>query len=122
MLNKCIIIGRLTRDPETRVTMSGISVSRFSVAVDRVRGKAGQDGVTDFFRVVAWRRLAEVCGEFLQKGKLVAIEGRLQVDTYEKDGETRTSYEIVADNMQMLDRGNAAQVDEHQNIHEEAPL
>ena len=105
MYNKVFLIGRLVRDPEMRVTLSGITVTRFTIAVDRVRAKQGQQGVTDFIRIVAWRRLAEICGEYLNKGKLVSIEGRMQVDTYEKDGETRTSVDIIADGMQMLDRG-----------------
>lgn len=105
MYNKCTLIGRLVRDPEMRVTMSGITVSRFTIAVDRRRARGDQDGITDFIRIVTWRRLAEICGEYLKKGKLIAIEGRLQVDSYEKDGEARTSVEVVADTMQMLDRG-----------------
>jgi len=113
----------LTRDPETRVTLSGVSVSRFTIAVDRIKGKNGQDGVTDFIRVVAWRRLAEICGEYLKKGKLVAIEGRLQVDTYDKEGEARTSAEIVADNMQMLDRGTSeVPHDQFEHSEEIAPI
>jgi single-strand DNA-binding protein len=107
MYNKVFLIGRLTRDPETRVTSSGISVTRFSIAVDRIRAK-NKEGVTDFLRVVAWRRLAEITGEYLNKGKLVAVEGRLQISSYEKDGVQRTMAEIVADNVQMLDRGQQA--------------
>lgn len=103
-VNKVFLIGRLVRDPEMKVTLSGITVTRFTIAVDRRRAKNGQDGITDFLRIVAWRRLGEICGEYLKKGKLVAIEGRLQFDTYERNGETRTSVDIVADNMQMLDR------------------
>ncbi len=107
MYNKSFLIGRLVRDPETRVTLSGVSVTRFTIAVDRTFGKQGQDKVTDFIRVVCWRRLAEVCGEFLAKGRLVAVEGRLQIESYEKDGEKRSSAEVVADNVQMLERKNA---------------
>lgn len=93
-----------------RVTMSGVTVTRFTIAVDRFR--RGEDKVTDFIRVVAWRRLAEICGEYLKKGKLVAIEGRLQLDEYERDGQTRKSAEVIADNVQMLDRGQS--VAEHE--------
>jgi len=104
MYNKVFIIGRLTRDPEIRYTPSGIAVTRFSVAVSRnFRGKGNQPE-TDFLRVVAWRRLAEICGEYLKKGRLVAIEGRLQISSWEKNGEKMKSAEIVADNMQMLER------------------
>ena len=111
MLNYTLLIGRLTRDPEYRLTPSGIPVARFTVAVDKIR-KEG-DNTADFIRVVTWRRLAEICHQYLKKGKLIAVEGRLQIDTYEKDGETRYSAEVVADNMQMLDRLGAAERPAH---------
>ncbi len=104
MYNKIFIIGRVVRDPEFRLTSSGIPVVRFTIAVDRMRKKGAEEKLTDFFKVVAWRRLAEICNQYLKKGKLVEIEGRLQSDSYEKDGETRYITEVVADNMQMLDR------------------
>ena len=103
MYNKAILIGRLTRDPEVRVTPSGISVARFTVAIDRIARK-GQDSVTDFINVVAWRRLAEIAGQYLKKGKLVSIDGALRIDNYEKNGEERQWVEVVAENFQMLDR------------------
>jgi single-strand DNA-binding protein len=109
MYNKVFLIGNLTRDPELRYTPSGLPVVRFSLAVNRVQRK-GSEGeaegrqTVDFINIVAWRRLAEVCGEFLKKGSPVAIEGRLQLRTYEKDGEKRTAAEVVADGMQMLSR------------------
>ena len=77
---------------------------RFTIAVDRIPKQENQ--TADFIRVVTWRRLAEICNQYLKKGKLVAVDGRLQIDSYEKDGEKRYSSEIVADGMQMLDRGN----------------
>jgi single-strand DNA-binding protein len=105
MYNKVFIIGRLTRDPETRYTPSGIAVSRFTVAVSRNFKPQNANGDTaDFLRVVAWRRLGEICGEYLKKGRLVEIEGRLQVSSWEKNGEKFKNYEIVADGMQMLER------------------
>ena len=105
MYNKAFLIGRLVRDPEMRMTTSGIAVTRVTVAVDLTfkRNEEGQN-TADFLRVVTWRRLAEICGQYLKKGKLVAIEGRLQIDSYEKDGQKRDSAEVVADNVQMLDR------------------
>lgn len=89
-----------------RYTPSGIAVTRFTIAINRGFKKTGEEsgGDVDFLRVVAWRRLAEICGEFLKKGSPVHIEGRLQIDSYEKDGEKKTSAEIIADNMQMLTR------------------
>ena len=106
-MNKCFLIGRLVRDPEARVTGSGISVTSFTIAVDRIRKREGQDGVTDYIRVTAWRRLAEICGQYLKKGKLICIEGRLQFDSYMKDNQSIERAEVIADNMQMLDRGLA---------------
>ena len=101
-MNKAFLIGRLARDPEFRMTPSGIALCRFTIAVDRI--PKSENATADFIRVVTWRRLAEICNQYLKKGKLIAIEGRLQLDSYEKDGERRYSTEIVADNMQMLDR------------------
>ena len=106
MYNKAFLIGRLVKDPEMRMTTSGIPITRFRIAVDRVRGKNTEEKTTDFINIVTWRRLAEICGQFLKKGKLIAIEGRLQIETFEKDGEKKVMAEVVADNMQMLDRLN----------------
>ncbi len=106
MYNKVFIIGNLTRDPELRYTTSGIPVARFTVAVNRPKKKdSGEKGEVDFIPVVAWRRLAEVCGEYLKKGNPVAIEGKLSIRAYQaKTGEKKTSVEVVADGMQMLGR------------------
>jgi single-strand DNA-binding protein len=101
MYNKAFLIGNLTRDPELRYTPSGIPVARFAIAVNRNAPKGGQKEV-DFINIVAWRRLAEICGEFLKKGRPVFIEGRLQIRSYEKDGVQKTISEVVADGMQML--------------------
>ena len=105
MYNKVFLIGNLTRDPEVRYTKSGIAVARFGMAVNRPASKAsGEKGEVDFINIVAWRRLAEICKEYLKKGRPVAIEGSLQIQKYEKDGEKKTFTEVVADNMQMLGR------------------
>ena len=103
MYNKSFLIGRLTKDPETRYTTTGIAVSRFTLAINRPTRKDGNSEV-DFIRIVAWRKLAEICNEYLRKGKLIAVEGRLQFSSYEKNGQTQTLAEVVAENMQMLDR------------------
>ena len=104
-LNKVQLIGRLGRDPETMVTPKGNKVTNFSVAVGRrwrdSDGKVHEE--TDWFKVVAWKRLAKICQEYLSKGRLVYIEGRLQTDRYEVDGETRYSTKVIARSMQMLD-------------------
>jgi single-strand DNA-binding protein len=101
MYNKVFLIGNLTKDPELRYTPSGIPVVRFTIAVNRPSAKSEKNEV-DFINIVAWRRLAEICGEYLKKGRTVSIEGRLQIRPYEKDGEKRLFAEVVAEGMQML--------------------
>jgi len=102
--NKVILIGRLTRDPDLRYTPSGVPVAHFTLAVNRVRG-AGKQEETDFIDIVAWQKLAEICQQYLTKGKLVAVEGRLQIRNYEdKEGQKKKAVEVVANEMQMLDR------------------
>ena len=105
-LNKVQLIGRLGRNPETRFTPKGTKVTNFSLAVGRRwRDSGGQvQEDTDWFNIVAWGRLAEICQDYLTKGRLVYIEGRLKTDRYEVDGETRYSTKIVAHNIQMLER------------------
>jgi len=102
-LNRAILTGRLTADPEVRYTPEEIPVASFALAVPR-RGKNGSSEV-DFINCVAWRGLAKICGEYLKKGKLVAVEGRIQVRKWEdKKGAKRISTDIIADNMQMLEK------------------
>jgi single-strand DNA-binding protein len=105
-LNRVQLIGHLGKDPETRFTQNGKNVTNFSVAVDR-RWRSSEGEVkkaTDWFNVDAWGRLGEICQEYLCKGSLVYLEGRLQMDRYEKDGETRYATKVIAQQMQMLDR------------------
>ena len=104
MYNKVFLIGRLTKDPDSRVTASGIPLTRFAIAIDRPGNRDNK--VTDFINIVAWRRTAEIAGQYLKKGKLVSIEGSLRIDNYEKNGQTREWIEVVAENFQMLDRQN----------------
>ncbi|MBI60394.1 single-stranded DNA-binding protein [bacterium] len=111
MFNKAVLIGRLVKDPDSRVTSSGISLARFTIAIDRIGGSA-ENKVTDFINIVAWRRLAEIATQYLKKGKLVAIEGSLRIDQYEKDGHNREWVEVIADNFQMLDRSTDVPSDE----------
>ncbi len=102
MLNKIILIGRLTHDPELRYTASGIPVGgHFSLAVDRPPFTNQQgERETDFIDIVVWRKLAEVCTNNLGKGRLVAVEGRLQIRSYEtQDGQRRRVAEVVAENV-----------------------
>ncbi len=100
MLNCAIIMGRLTADPELRTTPNGISVTSFSVAVDRSYQKAGTERQTDFINVVAWRQTAEFVSRYFHKGSMIAIQGSIQTWNYEdKNGNKRTAVEIVADNV-----------------------
>ena len=105
-LNRVQLIGRLGKDPETRFTPTGKKVCQFSVAVDRhwrsAEGEAKE--ATDWFNIEAWGRTGEVCQEYLKKGHLVYVEGRLRTDQYEKEGEKRSITKVVASGMQMLER------------------
>ncbi len=110
MVNRVFLIGRLGKDPELRYTTSGKPVASFSMATDErwVDSEGNRQTNTEWHRIVAWKRLAEICGQYLKKGKLVFIEGRLQTREWDdRDGNKRRTTEIVALNMQMLDRGNA---------------
>ena len=109
-LNRLQLIGRLGADPETRETPGGKQVCTFRVAVSRRRRGADskENPATDWFNVEAWGRLAEICGQYLSKGRLVYLEGRLQTDRYEQNGQTRYFTKVVLDQMQMLDRPSAA--------------
>ena len=105
-LNRVQLIGYLGRDPEQRFTPSGKRVTSFSLAVTRhwrsAEGEAKE--ATDWFNVEAWGHLGEICAEYLTKGRLAYIEGRLQTDRYEQAGEVRYFTKVIANQMQMLDR------------------
>ncbi|MDR7418930.1 MAG: single-stranded DNA-binding protein [Armatimonadota bacterium] len=105
MLNRIILIGRLTRDPELRYVPSGHPVASFTLAVDRPFANQQGERETDFIDIVAWRKLAEQVSQHLSKGRLVAVEGRLQIRSYEtQDGQKRKVSEVVADGVRFLDR------------------
>lgn len=107
-LNKVMIIGNLGRDPELRYTPNGTPVVSFSVAVDRqwTTSAGERREATEWFNVVAWRELAEICKQMLSKGRLVYIEGSLQTRSWEAaDGQRHYRVEVVADQMTLLDRG-----------------
>lgn len=100
MLNKIIIMGRLTRDPELRRTGSGTAVTSFSLAVDRDFKSQSGEKETDFIDVVAWRSTAEFVSKYFTKGRMAVVSGRLQIRQWtDKDGNNRRSAEIVADNV-----------------------
>ncbi len=105
MINRVVLVGRLTRDPEMRTTTTGKSVASFSIAVDK-RFKGAEDGQTaDFFRCSCWEKTAEFVANYLTKGRLVAVDGRLQSRKYtDRDGNAREIIEVVAESVQGLDR------------------
>ncbi len=105
MLNKVVLIGRLTKDPELRYTASGIAVARFTLAVDR--GFKNQQGEkqADFIPITVWRGAAESCAKHLAKGRLVAVAGRIQTGHYDKDGKRVYTTDVVADEVQFLEWG-----------------
>jgi single-strand DNA-binding protein len=105
-LNRVQLIGRLGRNPELKNLPSGKKVCGFSLAVNRRwRDKEGElQEVTDWFNIEAWERLAEICGQYLKKGSLIFLEGRLQTDSYEDNGNTRYFTKVISSQMQMLDR------------------
>ena len=94
MLNNVIIMGRLTADPELKQTPNGIYVTSFTIAVDRLGSK---DKATDFIRVEAWRQAAEFVCRYFVKGKAIGVDGQIHVDQYDKNGEKRSSFKVVAD-------------------------
>lgn len=103
MLNRVVLVGRLTKDPELRYTASGIATTKFILAIERPKQKDGTKEA-DFIPVVTWRQLAEACANYLRKGRLAALEGRIHIRNYE-DKEGRRVYvtEIIADNVRFLE-------------------
>lgn len=106
MLNHIVLIGRLTKDPELRYTQSGKAVATLRLAVDRGTTNPQGEKETDFIDVVVWERQAETVANYLQKGRLVAVQGRLQIRQYEtQEGQRRERAEVVANQVRFLDRG-----------------
>lgn len=106
MVNKVILIGRLGKDPEVRYTPDGTMVTNFNLATDEQRKDKNGEKIqrTEWHKIVTWGKLAEICGNYLVKGKLVFVEGRIQTRSWEdKEGVKRYTTEIIASNMQMLD-------------------
>lgn len=104
-MNKVILIGNLTRDPEMRTTSTGLNVCSFTIAVNRRRSSQNNTNQpeADFFRITAWRQLGELCQKYLAKGRKVCVTGSISVSTYEgKDGTTRASLDVTADDIEFL--------------------
>lgn len=112
-LNKVMLIGHLGKDPELSYTPNGIAVCKFSMATDE--SYKGEDGVlvprTEWHNIVAWRKLGEICSQYLKKGSKVYVEGKIKTDTYEKDGKKNYFTSIVIDDMSFLDSKGGGQPD-----------
>lgn len=110
MLNRVILIGNLTRDPELRYTPNGVAVTTFTLAVNRPYTNQSGEREADFINVVAWRQLADLCANYLRKGRQAAVEGRLQTRSYEnKEGRKVYVTEVVAENVQFLGSRSAGE-------------
>lgn len=123
MINRVVLVGRLTRDPEMRYTQSGIAVTRFTLACDRPF--SGQDGKreADFIDCVVWRKQAENVSKYLSKGSMAGVDGRLQISSYEgQDGQKRYRAEVVADSVRFLgSKGDAGRDNAPPPRDDEAP-
>jgi single-strand DNA-binding protein len=123
MINRTVLVGRLTKDPELRYTNTNIAVATFTIAVDRGFTNAAGEKETDFLPIVVWRKQAENVGKFIHKGSLVGVDGRIQTRNYEAaDGTRRYITEVVADSVKFLDSkpkdDNTAQHDTKREIPE----
>lgn len=108
-MNSVVLIGRLTRDPEVRYTESQLAIARFSIAINRVPGRDGQDRGADFPNIVVFGKQAENCERFLTKGRQVAIQGHIQTGSYEKDGRKIYTTDVIADRVEFLEWGDRSQ-------------
>ena len=129
-MNKVILMGRLTADPELKTTPSGISVTSFSLAIDRKYAKQGEERKTDFINIVAWRQRAEFICKYFTKGQLIALDGSIETSSYvDKNGNNRTAFEVVAENVYFTgdkrnsqQSGNENAYSEHANDFSEMPI
>lgn len=109
MINRVVLVGRLTRDPELKYTTNGIANLRFSVAVNRTFTNQNGERQADFINCVAWRGQAENMSKFLRKGSLIGVEGRIETGSYQaQDGTTRYTTDVIADNVQFLEPRSAS--------------
>ena len=106
-MNSITLTGRLTADPDVRDTDAGMAISQFRLAVQRRRSRDGEDRGAVYIDVVTFDGLAKVCGQYLTKGRRVAVTGRLELDEWEKDGQRRQRHKVVADTVEFLDSAPA---------------
>lgn len=108
-MNKVILIGRLTRDPELRYTPNGAAVCNFTIAVDRPYNPQSGEREADFIEIVVWNKVAENVAKYMTKGRQVGVEGRLQIRSYDgKDGQRHWRTEVIANNVEFLGSGNGS--------------
>lgn len=113
MLNNVVLIGRLTKDPDLRYTPSGVATTTFNLAVERTfTDSQTKKREVDFIPIVTWRQQAESCANYLRKGRMCAIAGRIQVRSYVKDGKKVFVTEVIAENVRFLERGEQAAEDD----------
>jgi single-strand DNA-binding protein len=115
MINKVILVGRITRDPEVKMVNSETAVCNFSLACNRPYTRENGDREADFINCVAWRKQAENMGKYVRKGQLLGVEGRIQVRTYEQDGQKRYQTEVYCDQVTFLESSNR---EENTNVRE----
>lgn len=120
MINRVVLVGRLTKDPELKYTPSGVAMARFTLAVNRTFKDASGEQQADFINIVVWRKQAENTANFLKKGSLAGVEGRIQTGSYEgQDGKRIYTTDVVADSVQFLEprsNNNAPRTDEEQQF------
>ena len=115
-MNKIFLIGRLTKDPELRYTPSGAAVCSFTLAVDRRFTSQSGEREADFINIVVWNKAAENCAKYLSKGRQIAVEGRLQIRSFDgNDGQRRWVTEVIADNVEFLGSGQSQNSSSDQN-------
>jgi len=122
-LNKVLLMGNLTRDPELRYAPNGTAVTTFTVAMSRAYNSAAGDKKEDvcYVRVVCWAKLAQICSEYLFKGRPVFVEGRLQSRSWQsQDGTKRSTIEVIAQNIQFLGKGKSSEAAEKDDVHADA--
>lgn len=114
MINRVILVGRITKDPELKVTQSNISFVRFTLAVNRQFADQSGERQADFIQCIVWRKQADNLAQYIRKGALLGVEGRIQTSTYETDNGTRYSTDVVCDSVQFLESKNStSQNDNH---------
>lgn len=122
-MNKTFLIGNLTRDPENKVTPTGTAVTKFTLAVPRRFPDAQGNRATDYIPVVAWRKTAELCGQYLAKGRKVCVVGQIQTRSYDaQDGSKRYVTEVIADEVEFLGSKNDGQQNTAQTAQQDANM